>query len=101
MKSERRWTLLRPGGLCALFVVAQLQFLDDAYHWDALYYVTASARDIFDLLWVFSPADLREERFAPLAENRARRRHSRHALSIAPRFRPRWSQPMLAAVLMA
>ncbi len=47
MTGEGRWSLALVGGLCGLFLAAQVPFLDDPYHWDALYYVTASARDIY------------------------------------------------------
>jgi hypothetical protein len=47
LTAERRWTLLLLGGLCTVFLAAQIQFLDDPYHWDALYYVAASARALY------------------------------------------------------
>ena len=46
-EGERGWSLALLVGLCVLFVAGQIQFLDDPYHWDSLYYVTASARDIY------------------------------------------------------
>jgi 4-amino-4-deoxy-L-arabinose transferase-like glycosyltransferase len=46
-RRETRWILALVGALLAVFTAAQLQFLDDPYHWDSLYYVTASARDLY------------------------------------------------------
>lgn len=44
---ERRWTWSLATALCVVFAAAQVQFLDDPYHWDSLYYVAASARDLY------------------------------------------------------